>query len=170
VTAVPLHNGVARKTRRMIATYSTYREAERAIGYLADRSFPVERVAIVARDLKPMELVAERTGYREAALKGAASGLVVGVLVGWLFGVFDWFNPVLSDAWLAFQGLWFGAVVGALTGLGMQALQGGRRDFASIAAVEAAHFDLIADQEVAPGAARLLTWFESVAPPKARAG
>jgi hypothetical protein len=161
----PRRDNAAAETRRTIATYSSYGEAERAVDYLSDRGFPVERVAIIARDLKLVEQVTGRMGYKEAALKGAVSGAFVGVLVGWLFGVFDWFNPLLAAAWLAFQGLWFGALVGALIGLAMQAMKDGSRDFDSISAIEAERFDLIVDEEVAAEAARLLDWFEKVSSP-----
>jgi hypothetical protein len=161
----PTGDAVAGGPRRPIATYSSYGEAERAVDYLADRDFPVERVAIVARDLQLVEQVTGRMGYGEAALRGALSGAFAGVLIGWLFGVFDWFNPLLAAAWLAFQGLWFGAVVGALIGLGLHALKRGRRDFASVAAMTAERFDLVVDDEVAAEAARLLDWFEKVSSP-----
>jgi hypothetical protein len=167
----PGRNGVDGETWRTIASYSTYREAERAVDHLADRRFPVERVAIVARDLKFVERVMGRMGYKEAALKGAVSGAFVGVLVGWLFGVFDWFNPLLAAAWLAFQGLWFGALVGALIGLAMQWLKRGRRDFDSVAGMEAERFDVTVDDEVAAEAARLLAEVENASPaPSAESG
>jgi hypothetical protein len=166
----PGRNGVAAPSRRTIASYTTYPEAERAVDYLSDRGFPVQRVAIVARDLRLVEQVTGRMGYKEAALKGAVSGAFVGVLIGWLFGVFDWFNPLLAAAWLAFQGLWFGAVVGALIGLFMQWLKRGRRDFDSISAVEADHFDLVVDDDVAAEAATLLASLEGVSSPAPGAG
>jgi hypothetical protein len=144
------------EARRTVASYSSYQQAERAVDFLSDQKFPVERVAIVARDLKLVEQVTGRVGYTEAALQGAGSGAIVGVLIGWLFGVFDWFNPVLSTLWLAFQGLWFGAVVGALLGLLFQALKRGRRDFGSISAVSAGRYEVRVDEEVADEAARLL--------------
>ncbi|MDX6625731.1 MAG: hypothetical protein QOE56_720 [Solirubrobacterales bacterium] len=149
-------NGVAGESRRAIASYPNYSEAERAVDYLSDQKFPVERVAIVARDLRIVEQVTGRMGYGGAALRGAVSGAFVGFLVGWLFGIFDWFNPVVAAAWLAFDGLWFGAVVGALMGLLLQALTRGRRDFASVAGMTADHYDVIVDEEVAAEAARLL--------------
>ncbi|HEV7562879.1 MAG TPA: general stress protein [Solirubrobacterales bacterium] len=149
-------NGVAGKSRRVIASYPSYPEAERAVDHLSDQKFPVERVAIVARDLKLVEQVTGRMGYGGAALQGALSGALVGVLVGWLFGIFDWFNPIVAAAWLAFDGLWFGAVVGALMGLLLHALTRGRRDFASVAGITADHYDVLVDEEVAAEAARLL--------------
>ena len=43
--------------RRTAASYATYPEAVRAVDYLADREFPVERLTVVARDLRYVEHV-----------------------------------------------------------------------------------------------------------------
>lgn len=56
--------------RRAVASFSTYAEAERAVDHLSDQQFPVERVSIVARDLKLVEQVTGRRGFLEAALQG----------------------------------------------------------------------------------------------------
>ena len=32
--------------------------------------------------------------------------------IGWLFGLFDWFQPITASGWLALEGLVFGAVFG----------------------------------------------------------
>jgi hypothetical protein len=157
-------NGGADQARRTIASYPTYRKAERAVDYLADQRFPVERVSIVGRDLHYVEQVTGRMGYPEAALRGAIAGAVVGVLVGWLFGIFDWFEPLLAAAWLAFQGLWFGAFVGAFIGLGLHALMRGRRDFSSVSAMSADRYEVVADAEVSEEAARLLAGLKGATP------
>jgi hypothetical protein len=143
--------------RRTVASFRTYAEAERAVDHLADEKFPVERVAIVARDLKLVEHVTGRRGYLEAALQGLASGALIGLLIGWLFGIFNWFEPITSAFWLAIDGLWFGAVVGTLMGLLTHAATRGRRDFDSVAGLSADHYDVLVDEEVAAEAARLLS-------------
>lgn len=143
-------------TRRTIASFSTYREAERAVDILSDHEFPVDRVAIVGRDLEYVEQVTGRMNWVRAALQGAATGALVGVLVGWLFGLFDWFDPIVSAFWLAVDGLWFGALVGALLGLISYLLLRGRRDFASVAAMRATRYELLVDEDVADEAVRLL--------------
>jgi hypothetical protein len=56
--------------RRVVASYKSYRDAEKAVNYLADNGFAVERVAIVGREL---ELVQQLTG-RLTALDAAARG------------------------------------------------------------------------------------------------
>jgi hypothetical protein len=148
---------VATQRRTAVAVYPTYREAERAVDYLSDNGFPVERTAIVGRDLRFVEQVTGRLTSGRAAFRGAVTGAIVGFLVGWLFGVFDWFNPVVSSAWLAIDGLWFGAIVGALAGLLAYALTDGRRDFTSVGAMQADRYEVLVDGDLAEEARRLIT-------------
>lgn len=142
--------------RRTVASYSTYRDAERAVDYLADHGFPVERAAIVGRDLKLVEQVTGRTGYLDSALRGAVSGGLAGFFIGWLFAIFDWVDPAIARGWLIFDGLWFGIVVGGIVGLIAHALTRGRRDFASVPAMQAERYDVMVDGEVADQAERLI--------------
>jgi hypothetical protein len=141
---------------RTIATFPTYTEAERAVDYLSDHKFPVERVAIVGRGLHYVERVTGRMGLGRAALNGAVTGGMVGLLIGWLFAIFDWFDPIVRSIWLVVDGLWFGMVVGALMGLFLHLMLRGQRDFASIGALEADAYDLVVEEGVADDAARLL--------------
>ena len=142
--------------RRVVATYDTYAEAERAVDYLSDHEFPVQRTSIVGRGLHFVEQITGRMTYGQAAFRGALTGAVAGALIGWLFGVFDWFHPLVAAAWLAFDGLWFGAIVGALVGLLAHAVTGGRRDFSSVGTMKADTYELLVDDAVAADAERLL--------------
>jgi hypothetical protein len=142
--------------KRVVGTYATYAEAEAAVDRLADQKFPVERAQIVGSGLKLVEQVTGRMTYLQAALRGALAGAFVGVLMGWLFDAFDWFNPVVASGWLVIDGLWFGAVVGALVGLLIHALSGGRRDFESVGSLQAERYDVLVDEGVAAEALRLL--------------
>ena len=54
--------------RRAIASYDSYAEAQKAVDSLSDEGFPVERVSIVAEDLRFVEQVTGRRGYGQAAL------------------------------------------------------------------------------------------------------
>jgi hypothetical protein len=141
---------------RVVATFGSYREAERAVDRLSDAKFPVERTAILGRNPQFVEQVVGRFGYLDALLRGATVGGLVGLLIGWLFAVFNWFEPTVASGWLILDGLWFGIVVGALAGLLGHALTGGRRDFASVPGMTAESYELIVDEEVADEAARLL--------------
>jgi hypothetical protein len=144
------------KDRRVIGSYREYAEAERAVDYLSDRGFPVERVTIVGHDLQLVERVLGRVGYKEAILRGASAGALTGVLIGWLFGLFNWIDPILASLWLALDGLIFGAVVGAIFGVLAHWAQRGRRDFASVRVMLPSSYDLLADSEVADRAVELL--------------
>jgi hypothetical protein len=143
-------------SRRTVASYASYADAEHAVDYLSDSGFDVSRTAIVGRDLRYVEQVTGRMTYGKAALGGALTGALVGVLIGWMFGIFNWFDPNLATFWLALDGLWFGAIVGAVAGLLGHALSGGERDFSSIEMTAAGRYEILVDSEVADEAARLL--------------
>lgn len=144
--------------RRSIASFRRYDEAERAVDALSDRGFPVERVAIVGRELELVEQVTGRLDYGRAALRGAAGGAVTGALIGWLFGLLSWIVPLIGLLLLTVYGLVFGAIVGAALGLLVHALQGGRRDFSSATAMRPRTYELMVDEEVADDAIRTLGW------------
>jgi hypothetical protein len=142
--------------RRVIATFDNYTDAERAVDYLADRQFEVQRVAIIGRDLQLVEQITGRMNYGLAALRGAGAGAVTGALIGWIFGLFNWLYPLIAGLVLAFYGLLFGAMVGALMGLAMYAMQAGRRDFRAVTSLRPTHFDIVADVDVADRALQVL--------------
>ena len=81
----------------------------------------------------------------------------MGLLVGWLFAVFNWFDPIVSSLWLVVDGLWFGALVGTAFGLMSHALTRGRRDFSSVGAMKANRYEVLVDEDVATEAERLLS-------------
>lgn len=140
-------------TRRTIASYSGYQEAVRAVDWLSDRGFPVERVAIVGTGLRSVEQVAGRVTTGRAALTGALQGAMIGLLFALLFGLFftgPGFLGLLVYAVVA--GALFGAVFGAL---GHSAL-GGERDFASAVHTEAERYDVQVDESAAGEAKQLL--------------
>jgi hypothetical protein len=142
--------------RRTVASFIRYVDAEAAVEYLAEQQFPIDRVAIVGEDVRMIEQIVGRVNYWRAAMHGAGSGAVPGVLIGWLFGVFDWFHPVIASVALALYGLLFGAVIGALLGVFFHALQHGRRDFVAVQAILPSRYELMVGDEVADEAARLL--------------
>lgn len=143
--------------RRVIATFDNYADAERAVDYLSDQRFEVDRLAIIGRDMEYHEQIVGRLNYGGAALRGAGSGALVGALIGWVFGLLDWIDPLLSALVLACYGLLFGAVVGALFGLLAHALQRGRRDFHSVSGLQPKYYDVVADAGVADRAVQLLS-------------
>jgi hypothetical protein len=144
-----------RTARRRIATTDSYAEAEAVVDRLADDGFPVEHVSIVGRDLEYVEQVIGNVNAGKAALSGVASGLLVGLLFGLLFGAWSAHDGTSLLAILAY---WagFGALVGAVIALVGHALSGGRRNFASITAMQAQRFDVLVDEAFADEAVRRL--------------
>jgi hypothetical protein len=140
-----------------VASYRAYDQAQRAVDYLADRKFPVERVSIVAEGLNFVEQVTGRAGYGSAAISGAVTGAATGALFGFIFGLFDLVTPLVSGVSLALYGLVLGAVVGLILGLIGQALTRGQRNFNSVGGVRADRYNVLVDDEVADEAARMLS-------------
>jgi hypothetical protein len=142
--------------QRVVGSYQTYPEAERAVDHLSDQRFPVERIAVVGRGLQMVEQVTGRLTIWSAGLRSAVSGVVFGALFGWLLGIFDLVNPLVGGLVLALYGALIGAVIGFLLGLATHSMTGGRRDFSSITGFQAQSYDLLVDVEVADEAAKLL--------------
>ena len=140
----------------LVASYATYEEAQRAVDFAADRRFPVERLAIVAGDLRLVEQVTGREGYGTAALNGAASGAITGVFIGFILGLFSLLTPLTSGVTLALWGLVIGAVVGALVGLLVHVLAGGRRDFSSVSQIVATRYEVLVEHKHAAQGRELL--------------
>ena len=139
--------------RRAVASYTNYRDAERAVDWLSDQGFPVERVAIVGTGLRYVEQVAGRVTTGRAAVIGAGQGLLIGLLFALLFGIFftgPGFGGLLLYALVA--GAIFGAIFGGLA----HYARGGQRDFTSVSGTEAERYELMVDDEVAGEAQRLL--------------
>jgi len=151
-----LHLAQAKSNRGPRGRKNDFADAERLVDYLSDQRFEVNRVAIVGRELEYLEQVLGRLNYGGAALRGAGSGALVGALIGWIFGLFNWIEPLISALVLAGYGLIFGAIVGALFGLLVHALQRGRRDFHSISGLRPKYYDVVAEVDVVDRALRLL--------------
>ena len=137
-----------------VETYDNYRDAERAVDFLSDKGFPVERAAIVGTGLKTVEQIAGRMTTGRAALMGAGQGAMIGLFfalfIGLFFTVAEAFLGVLLYGLVA--GVLFGSVFGALA----QAAQGGRRDFASIRSMQAERYELQVDHTVSARAKQVL--------------
>lgn len=150
------HPGGADGPCEVVASFSAYPDAVRAVDALSDRGFPVKRARIVARDLTFVEQVTGRETTRRAMARAALSGLAFGALFGLLFGGLVWRDPVVSGLVLAVYGAILGAVVGAIVGaVGHRSTRGGR-DFSSVSAMQAGAYDVMVDQGHRDEARRLL--------------
>jgi hypothetical protein len=144
----------ASATLLTIATYRDYATAERAIDYLSDQGFAVERTAIVGKDLRSVEQVAGRMSAGRAALAGLGEGALIGTLFALLFGVF-FSGPGFGGLLL------YGVVTGGLFGTLFAALahvtvSDGKRDFVSDKSIVADRYEVQVDAGVADEAERLL--------------
>lgn len=140
--------------RLNVATYTSYPEAQRAVDYLSDEKFPVERLAIIGEGLKTIEQVTGRLDWGRAAGLGFGQGLFIGLFVGLIFSFLGLGggNLLFSIAY----GMVVGAIFGLVWGLVGYALSGGRRDFTSIGGMRADRYAVVADAEVAEQARTLL--------------
>jgi hypothetical protein len=135
-----------------VATYPDYVSAQRAVDYLSDNKFPVERTAIVGTDLRLVENVLGRLTIGRAALAGAASGAWFGLFIGLLFGIFsdsNWWAVIIVTVLI-------GALWGAIFGAIAHATTGGRRDFSSRSSLQASQYAVTVHADVADQANQLL--------------
>ncbi|MBA3522988.1 MAG: hypothetical protein H0T85_00205 [Geodermatophilaceae bacterium] len=141
--------------RELVGSYTDYDGAQRAVDFLSDEKFPVQRSAIIGSDLRIVELVVGRLDVGRAALAGAASGAWFGLLVGLFLGLFA--TETSGYVSLLLWGLVFGALAGAAFGAAGHAATRGRRDFVSRRQISAARYDVVVDSEFANQARTLLT-------------
>ena len=136
-----------------VARYADYASAQRAVDFLSDSGFPVERASIIGTDLRLVETVLGRWTTGRAALAGAGSGAWLGLLIGLLFTLFS------ASAWyvVLITSVVVGAIWGAVFGATAHALTGGRRNFTSRSSLQAGQYAVSVDAEVSDEARALIT-------------
>jgi hypothetical protein len=147
--------------RRTVASYDNYLDAQKAVDFLSDSGFPVERVAIVGHGLRYVEQIAGRLTTGRAALMGASEGAFLGAMFGLLFGLIFTIRPNPVLPLLVLYGIVAGAIFGATIRALTHAMFRGTRDFASIAGMQAERYEIQVDPDVADRAAELLASLSS---------
>src|SRR5690349_5588007 len=71
-----------------IGSYPTYAEAQRAVDYLSEQQFPVEKVTIVGVDLMQVERVTGRLTWLKVLGGGVLTGAWLGIFIGLVLGFF----------------------------------------------------------------------------------
>jgi len=146
--------------RPVLASFDNYVEAQKAVDSLSDQHFPVQHVAIVGVDLRLVESVLGRMSWGRAALSGLATFAWFGVLIGLFVSFFG--SEETSATQMVLLGLLLGAAFGIVFGLVSYAFTGGKRDFVSRQALQAARYDVLCDSEVIAEARKALglqtTW------------
>lgn len=151
-----LGNLLDRPNRVQVATFTQYLEAQRAVDYLSDQKFAVERTSIVGEGLKIVEQVTGRLDWTRALSLGMTQGAFTGIFIGLILN-FLGFGGNRGFLALMLDGLLLGVIFGAIFALISYAMSGGRRDFTSVGGMRADHYNVMADPEVAEQARELLT-------------
>ena len=142
------------RPRRTIAVFDSYADAQRAVDYLSDHDFPVERVAIVGQNLRWVEQVGGRMTTGRAALHGALQGAALGGLFGLFVGLLWTVPPAILL--LVLYGIVAGAIMGAAFSALAHAASRGERDFVSASTLQAERYEVMVDDVAADRAAELL--------------
>jgi hypothetical protein len=135
-----------------LARFPSYAGAQRLVDELSDARFPVERTRIVGNGIRTVETVTGRLTKGRAALYGAGTGAWLGLFIALLFAIFTigpvWWGVLLTTVVL-------GSVFGALAGFVGHWTTGGRRDFSSVRALDAAEYEVQVDAGLHEEAMRL---------------
>lgn len=135
-----------------VAVYATYAEAQKAVDHLADNGFPVQNLCIVGTDLKQVERVLGRRTWGSVIAGGVVSGLGTGLL----FALVLSFLPGYSMSSALVFGLAMGVMMGLLSAVMAQAATRGQRDFASVQAIVATRYEVLAEHKVIDQARQML--------------
>jgi len=138
---------------RSVAVYDTYEDASKAVDYLVDHQFPVERLAIVGTDLKSVERVTGRLSWGKVLVSGGIGGVMWGLALAVLLWLFV---PGHSIVNYVLWGVLFGVVYGMLASAVQYAMTRGQRDFSSQTAVIATHYEVMGESDVFQKARALL--------------
>ncbi|GAB3436568.1 YflT domain-containing protein [Actinophytocola sediminis] len=124
-----------------IGSYSTYKEAHKAVEYLAGNEFPVQEVTIVGVDLMLVERVIGRLSWPKVLGTGALSGAWFGLFVGLLLGLF---NPAPMSFAPILVGLSAGVVFGLVfAAVGYATTRSSGREIASASQLVAGRYDVL---------------------------
>ncbi|GAA4681022.1 YflT domain-containing protein [Frondihabitans cladoniiphilus] len=139
---------------QVVATYTKYEDAQRAVDKLSDDGFPVENVSIVGHDIRTVENVSGRLTNGKAALRGVSGGAWFGLLIGILF---SFFVPGVNAIGIIILAIVLGGVWGALFGFIGHAATRGQRDFSSVKTMEAGRYEVLVRGEFAARASQMLS-------------
>lgn len=137
----------------LIASYSTYLEAQKAVEALSSAGFAVQHVTIVGTDLKMVERVTGRLTYSRVAAAGLASGAWFGLFVGLVLSLFGGGAGTPLPIVVA---VGIGAGFGLLFSVLSYSMTRGKRDFTSASQIVATSYGLLCDSERAGEAVRIL--------------
>lgn len=152
-------NPVDRPCSRLVRTFADYGAAERAVDILVAQGFGNDELFVAGDELRLMGNTGDAGAatFRVGLVGSAVGGGLFGVVLALVFGFVGITDPIVSAGAIT---LW-GAVVGALTGLGVSVVawsrvqvMGGRR---ARPPLEATTYSLFCHTDRAAAAQRTLT-------------
>ncbi|MFM9377747.1 general stress protein [Gordonia sp. VNK21] len=136
-----------------VGSYDTYEQAQRAVDYLSDNEFQVEKITIVGVDLMQVEKVLGRLTWGKVVGGGLVSGAWLGLFFGLLVSLF----VTNSDIWVPIvYGLIAGMVFGVISTAIPYAATRGQRDFSSTMQLVAGRYDVLCEPDSAERARDML--------------
>lgn len=135
-----------------IARYGDYEGAQKAVSKLIEADIPAREISIVWAGLKAVEMVTGRMGWARAAWSGALNGAFLGLMFG---AVFTLLSPTLEITVLL-GCLLVGVAIGMLMQIVGYALTRRRRDYTSITAPIADHYEIAVAGSHVASARRIL--------------
>lgn len=135
-----------------VARYGDYEGAQKAVSRLIEADIPAREISIVWAGLKAVEMVTGRMGWARAAWSGALNGAFLGLMFG---AIFTLLSPTLEITVLL-GCLLVGVAIGMLMQLLGYALTRRRRDYTSITAPIADHYEIAVSGSHVASARRIL--------------
>jgi hypothetical protein len=145
------------RSQFVIGSYGTYAGVERAVAGLADGNYPVEKLAVVAHNLRLVRDSPEPARTAATLIDSAEIGALGGASLMLVFGMFNRDDPIAAGMILALLGFLIGALVGIAFGLvGHAVAKRGRHPISR--SLAAARYEILArDVDDALRAAHLLS-------------
>ncbi len=95
-----------------IAYYPSYFEAQEAVNHLNNHGFPSERIKIVTRPSREIEINKNTLSTNWIAFQGASEGAMVGLVLSIMIGLINVTQPLTSTLLIFIPGILGGAMVG----------------------------------------------------------
>jgi hypothetical protein len=143
-----------------IGSYSTYREAQRAVDYLVDSEFPAQGLTIVGVEPMLVERVAARLTWARVLGSAAASGAWLGLFVGVMLSLFTPGAGMLPILIALVSGIGFSMVSAAVR----YSTTKGQRDFVSHTQLVGRRYDVLCHPRSAEKGRNLLAGLAMKAP------
>ena len=121
-----------------VASFSAYEPAQKAVSRLIAADIPARDIAIVGQGLRSIERITGRLGYAAAARSGAINGVLLGLLFSAILVIGTPSVPIQAFVGVLFVGIALGMLLSIIT----YAVVRRRRDYASVTAVVADHYEV----------------------------